>query len=244
MISREELNEALIDPAACAARRLFAHTVGAALEDTGRLLFTAGHLFGPDRKAGASPFGHGNDREVGVAMASEISGELTLAAAALITSDQLYAAMALVRQIVEVEYLLWAFGSRKAEADAWLRSSHEERLQMWMPRHLRSKSEGRFGSKDYQDHCERGGHPTPEARFLLREHGARISAEAVWLEVAQHSVGCWDYLVAAIAELENLEVYGPMILERQTTRELHSSRESWQSVDAFPALASRWKSER
>lgn len=42
---------------------------------------------------------------------------------------------------------------------------------MWMPRHLWSKSEGRFGAKDYQDHCERGGHPTPEARFLLREHG-------------------------------------------------------------------------
>lgn len=244
MVTREELNEALIDPAACSARRTVVHSVGAALEDTGRLLFTAGHLLGSDRVTGVSPFGHGNDREVGIAMASEISGELTLASATLISNDQLYGAMALVRQIVEVEYLLWAFGSRKAEADAWLRSSHEERLQMWMPRHLRFKSEGRFGSKDYQDHCERGGHPTPEARFLLREHGARISAEAVWLEVVQHGVGCWDYLAAAITELESLEVYGPMILERKTTRELHSSREAWQSVDTFSALASRWKSER
>lgn len=66
----------------------------------------------------------------------------------------------------------------------------------------------------------------------------------MWIELVQHSLGYWDHLVAAIAEPENLEVYGTMILEREMTRHLHSSRDVWRRVDRFPALASRWKAVR
>jgi hypothetical protein len=244
MPSAEELNAALHDPTASLNRRLVAGRVGQALADAGGILFTSGHIIGSDRQSGLSPFGHGNDREVGVATASQIGGELVLGAAKLIETDLLYAAMALVRQLVEVEYLLWAFGSQAAESDVWLRSSHDDRLRMWQPRHLRAKSNGRFGTQDYQNHCNRGGHPTPEARYLLPGHSVRLSQDAVWVELAQHGVGCWDHLVTAIAELDSLESLGPLLLEHPSVREFHASRHLWTSTEHFPTLAQAWTSDQ
>lgn len=236
----EELRAELHDPAATAERRAVVGWVGQALTDSGDLLFASGHLIGPDRASGKSPFGHGDDREVGVAVAAQIGSELVLGGARLTDADQLYAAMALVRQLVEIEYLLWVFGSQAAEADAWLRSSHEERLRMWMPRHLRAKSGGKFGTADYQNQCNRGGHPTPEARYLLYGHAVRLPAEAVWVELAQHGVGCWDHFVTAVSELEALASLGSAILERASTQELHRSRRLWEAADRFPGRARRW----
>lgn len=242
--SSDQLTAALHDPAASLARHVVARQVGQALSDVADLLFASGHLLGPDRADGASPFGHGNDREVGVATVAQIGGELVRSAATLTDASNLYSAMALVRQLVEVEYLLWAFGSRAAEADGWLRSSHEERIQMWQPRHLRAKSDGKFGTEDYQNHCNRGGHPTPEARFLLPGHSVRLPAEAVWVELAQHGMSCWDHLVTAVAELESLESLGPVILERASTQELHRNRQVWEACDNFPSLARSWALDR
>lgn len=240
MVSREELQQALEDEASIDARQRVGEALAVALGDVGEFLFVSGSIVGPDRKSGSSPFGHGSDREVGLAMVTQVAAELVGAAQELNVGDRLYAAMALVRQLVEAEYLLWAFGSAASEADSWLRSSRDVRRQMWQPRHLRKKSAGRFDVEDYSNHCERGGHPTPEARFLLDGHGHRISKEAVLLEIVQHGINCWDYLAQAISELESLETLGPRIMALQSVEEFHAARDIRSSVDRFPELAIRW----
>ena len=110
---------------------------------------------------------------------------------------------ALNRQLVEVEYLSWAFAEDQSEAASWLRSSREERLQFWQPRHVRSRSAGRFRSTDYASHCDLGGHPTPEgARALIgAERNQDTIIEVLFLETATHGISAWDYLVCAVGEL-------------------------------------------
>jgi hypothetical protein len=72
--------------------------VGMALRAAGQILFVGGHLFGPDRVSVESPFGHGNDQGVGVAIATQIAGGLCVGTADLVENDNLYAAMGLLRQ--------------------------------------------------------------------------------------------------------------------------------------------------
>jgi|SRR5581483_1204959 len=92
---------------------------------------------------------------------------MTTSAAVLLEQDNLYGAAALLRQLVEAEYLAWAFAEDRVEAAAWLRSTNEKRREMWQPKHLRERSGGRFRAIDYAHHCECGGHPTPSAKRLL-----------------------------------------------------------------------------
>jgi hypothetical protein len=49
----------------------------------------------------------------------------------LIADGRHYAGAALVRQLVEVEYLAWAFETKDEESAKWLRSRREEREQFF-----------------------------------------------------------------------------------------------------------------
>lgn len=237
VVSDDALSAALHDEPSSQARHVLCRSLGAAFSDVGHLLYLLGDIVGADRKSGASPFRHGSDSTAALGMLGQIAGELVAAAYGLTESGQYYAAMSLVRQLVEVEYLAWAFGSDHSEAETWLRSSHEERLRMWQPRHLRDRSGGRFRGKDYQDHCEKGGHPTPEARFLLPDHSVRLPGDAVLVEIVVHGVSCWDYFVAAIVELDHAEWYAKEVPQRSRVREFHEARSGWAEVERFPELA-------
>lgn len=186
------------DPDAQAAREHLARTLAEAFRRLGALLWVAGAIIGGDRVAGRSPFDFGSDANVGIALVAQIAGELTSGVIALLDQDNIYGAAALLRQIVEVEYLAWAFGSDKAEAETWLRSSRDERLKIWQPRHLRDRSKGRFRGVDYAMHCERGGHPTPYAMQLLPEHPAREGLGGWWFDLCSHGSSTWRYLSEAL----------------------------------------------
>jgi hypothetical protein len=116
-----------------------------------------------------------------------------------------YAASALVRQLVEVEYLAWACAHDPDEAADWVMSDSEARRKRWQPRHLRERSAGRFDAKDYTDHCEAGGHPTPSG--ILTLHGpTQANPELVAMpevtryETVLHFVAICDYLTHALPD--------------------------------------------
>lgn len=99
-------------------------------------------------------------------------GQLVRSAALLMSEGMHYASAALARQVVEIEYLTWAFMEGHQDAAAWLESTHEERRALFSPANLRKTSKGRFLDKDYRDHCEQGGHPVPIGAHLLAPSGA------------------------------------------------------------------------
>jgi hypothetical protein len=152
---------------------LLCEALSAGFQHTGESLRIAGHLFGPQRVDGTSPFGNGDDRLVALGYLSGTAAALLSGAIELLERNNLYAAAALNRQLVEVEYLVWAFAEDQDEAAAWLRSGRHERQQRWQPRHLRDRSDGRFRGEDYAEHCELGGHPTPPGCRVLLARGMR-----------------------------------------------------------------------
>jgi hypothetical protein len=195
------VEDAASDVTSRAVREYVCRTLAATFRATGERLWLGGYMLGTDRRDGRSPFGFGSDATVGLAVVVQIAGELMSSAVALLRMDNLYGAAALLRQLVEVEYLAWAFAEDEQEAMFWIRSDRDERLRMWQPRHLRSRSKGRFRATDYQSHCERGGHPTPDATMLLPGHSRRRLPELWWLDLAEHGVSTWRYAMHAAVRL-------------------------------------------
>ncbi len=204
------------------------------MNGAGHTLWHAGYIVGPDRANGASPFEYGSDAVVGIATALQIGGQLVEGAVTLLTAGNRYAAMALIRQLVEVEYVGWAFAEdQQRTGDTWLRSSDDERRKMWQPRHLRESSAGRFRGSDYGSHCELGGHPTPKARQLLPDHSDELHEGWIWFELCRHGNSAWDYLASAVEAQD----YGSVVLKLPAVASLHAAWKSWQTSDLLLPLA-------
>jgi hypothetical protein len=152
------------------------------------------YIIGPDRVSGDSPFRFGDDRAVGVATVAQIGGELATGAVDLLNATNRYAACALVRQLVEVEYLATAFAEEHEIAAVWLRADRDERLKFWSPARLRQRAKGRFLNADYWNHCELGGHPATAGMRLLPGHEGMHMAY-LWTDLAGHLAGIWRAVV-------------------------------------------------
>lgn len=191
--SAASIREAALDPEIMKVRAELAAFTGATFNATGTQLQVFGHLLGPDRKSGASPFGHGEDAAVAVSLLLRIASQLISAASDLITDGRHYAGAALIRQLVEVEYLAWAFEAKNEVAARWLRSDHKERQTFFTPAKLRKAAEDRFRSIDYGHHCELGGHPTPRSWQLLGEHQA--ISQLMLSDGLGHTGRIWDHVL-------------------------------------------------
>lgn len=128
-----------------------------------------------------------------VSLLLKIASSLISGANNLFISGNAYAAAALVRQLVEVEYLAWAFEDDKKEAEKWIDSDKEERMKFFTPAKLRRAAQGRFRSKDYGYHCELGGHPVPGAKILLED--SELTAQLLLSDMLGHSGRIWDHLI-------------------------------------------------
>ncbi len=227
-----DLATALNDAGSQAARVACCSASGLALAEVGRVLWVGGYIVGPDRAAGESPFAFGSDATVGLATVAQVGAELLGGVGALLPLGNRYAALALIRQLVEVEYLAWAFAEDEPEAASWLRSSPQERRRRWQPGHLRARSAGRFRSTDYGRHCEMGGHPTPDARRALPDHIDGFPTELCWYEATSHGVRIWEYVQAAAEKLG----YGELLDGLSSTTSLAPAVARWRESDRLHVL--------
>jgi hypothetical protein len=235
-VDEEELKAAIIeagkDEAGCAHRIALCEALVLAFGKAGECLWLCGTIIGPDRAEGTSPFGFGSDATVGLATVVRIAGELSSGAVGLLQSGNHYAAAALVRQLVEVEYLAWAFAEDEEEAMNWLRSSREERMRFWRPSHIRKRAGGRFRGLDYSLHCEAGGHPTPEGNGLL-PGGPRVESDFfAWNDLIFHGLSVWDYALSAADRFE----YGNEIRALPEAESLRAARERREASDPLLPL--------
>lgn len=151
----------------------------------------------------------GEDGEAVRAMGAvlQMAGELGYAAGRMLSGKEHYAGAALLRQIVEIEYLTWTFKEGRESVTAWLNSTFEERMRHFFPKRLRANAKGRFLSKDYQDHCEQGGHPVPRGIPLLggREVG---SAQLLLVDLLTHCWRTWDQVRTWLTNLGGAQQIG------------------------------------
>ena len=232
---RRLLVDAEADPIAGELRQGVCRILAQVFSESGAHLWVGGYIIGPDRKEEHSPFGFGSDSTVGLATVAQVAGQLAAGTAQLLDSDNRYAACALLRQIVEVEYLAWAFAEDEEEAAAWLRATRENRLRMWQPKHLRDRSDGRFRAGDYGRHCEVGGHPTPEAGVLLPDHGDQVPSALWWIELATHGLSAWEYLLVGAEHAG----YGAELTGVAERHHLPEAAASWRESDRMAMIARR-----
>ena len=227
--TREAMAIAADDKDAIACRSELARFSAKQLVEAGAELHVLGHLIGPDRAQGSSPFGHGNDETVAVSVLLRVAGQLTSASADLFADGRQYAAAALVRQMVEIEYLAWAFETRDGEAERWLRSDQTERQKFFTPAKLRAAAgQGTFRGKDYGYHCELGGHPVSKAGILLG--GDSAVGQLMLSDLLGHVGRIWDHLYGWAQQNEN----GGPILQR--SRSMSARFQEWKSKDKLVDL--------
>ena len=163
-----------------------------------------------------------------ISLLLRISSQLVSASNDLFADGRHYAAAALLRQLVEIEYLAWAFETKDGEGEKWLRSSKEERRSFFTPAKLREAAKGKFRSKDYGYHCELGGHPVPGAETLLSNN--RNISELLLADLLGHTGRIWDHLIGwASSEDKN----HPILKRRNTMLERYMN---WKNLDPLTAI--------
>ena len=229
---RRDLLDAAQHGEARQSRRDLCEALKPGFRRTGEILRTAGSVHGSQRLDGSSPFGNGDDRLVALGYLSETAAALVGGAVDLMEARNLYAASALNRQLVEVEYLMWAFAEDQEEAASWLRSTQQDRQQRWQPRHLRQRSQGRFRGEDYGEHCEIGGHPTPKGVRALFSGEASFTIEIIVSETAKHGVSAWRYLLLAAVVFAHRHDWDPMTLvPDELAKAVGAAEARWRGVD-------------
>lgn len=222
-------------------REDFCDLLAVALRDGGQILWVSGNFVGPDRVEETSPFRFGDDATVGLATVMQIAGELTKGAISLLRDGNRYGAAALIRQLVEVEYLAWAFAEDEDEARKWMRSDKEERRKFWQPIRIRERADGRFRGVDYAEHCGKGGHPSPEGIYLLPDHRApEASTPFWWCDLAIHGHSVWRYALAASKKLACED----LLLRIDQKTDLAEAERRWRAEDPFIEICRRFAPPR
>ncbi len=188
-----EYREALLEESAQKVSREMCRTGADRLQDCGNVLWAFGLANDPRRRA--------------LAIILQIGDSIARGNVAMLEAENWYAAAALCRQLVEVEYLVWLFGTDPSEAQAWLSATQQDLGRLYRPLAMRKRSEGRFRNQEYRSHCELGGHPNPKAAFLLPERilpddkDTLPTSEWMWVDLGQHLERLWSFAEVATKAL-------------------------------------------
>ncbi len=115
----------------------------------------------------------------------------------------LYPAMALLRQLVEAEFILWKFAQDPTHIRAWLNSTPEERRLHWRPAAIYRDGDNEYRQKDYAMHCELCGHPTPVGTRMAAGVLSFISMAGLLSDQINHSKDAWQHFIEAVELLDN-----------------------------------------
>jgi hypothetical protein len=134
------------------------------------------------------------------ATVTEMAAELCGGAAELARADRFYAAAALTRQLLECGYLFGLANQAPEELARWSQGSRENLRRDFTPAKLRQRSSTSFADSEYHRHCEQGGHPHPDGRYLLRSslEPSERRGPTTWADLALHVAEIWDLFVAAL----------------------------------------------
>ncbi len=225
---REVVKKAAGDPNLVRQRHELAEITADAFAEIGRILHVGGHLIGPDRTKKQSPFAHGSDETVAISLLLRIASKLVSASSDLFANDNQYAAAALLRQLVEIEYLAWAFETRDKDGERWLRSTKSERHSFFSPAKIRKAAEGKFRGIDYSYHCELGGHPVPGSSALLAE--SESTSQLLMSDLLGHAAQIWNH----VASWARANGYGELLFAHN--QELAGRYTRWKKNDPLVGL--------
>ncbi len=120
----------------------------------------------------------------GVALATQMAGQLGQGTAHCFEQRQWYAGNTLIRQLVEVHYLLAHFADDPLQIQRWMRAT-PNRVAHAFALHVMRPVKG-FLESEYRAHRSWGYHPCPSGGWLLPAHQPMLNPELLWLDLIQH----------------------------------------------------------
>lgn len=187
----------LLKPEAAPLRESTCSSLAGCLADTGAVLWAFGLAEQPRRA---------------IAAAIQMGGETARGAVLLLRDNNRYSAAALVRQVVEIEYLLCLFAQDSDEPVRWASSDLASVKRGYQPARMRERCGGRFRAEEYAIHCQVGGHPRFAGSHVLPEHFriGPLSDQAIfaagWVDLAHHLVQVWRWVEEILVKYGLLEV--------------------------------------
>lgn len=169
--------------------------------------------------------------------------QLALGAANLLELDNYYPASALARQLVEFEYLLWAFADEPRSIGDWSASDREARELYWSPRAIYRRDGSEFRRSDYSRHCEQGGHPTPlGVRLGLPPADGDASIFALQLsDLIIHMSSIWASLESLLAKLAQAHCFDlDDVADPGDRAQARQKVEQWKTLDRLGHIASHY----
>lgn len=168
-----------------------------------------------------------DDRELAVALLSRLASELSADIALMCRQSYLYAAGVLLRQLIEIEYLMFLGYIDPANLARWYRADAKEIRKVFSPQRIRNASDGLFRDQEYWLHCEVGGHPHPRARMLLNAYETALAPVASLLPDAVHHLRrLWTSLRLLLPKLD----IGELAL-KEFAEPLVNAIEHWTEVE-------------
>jgi hypothetical protein len=189
-VSMQDYLQHLVNPDAATLRESTCTLLAECLAATGAVLWAFGLAEQPRRA---------------IAAAMQMGGEIARGAVLLLSDGNRSSAAALIRQLVEVEYLLCLFAQHVDEPLRWASSDLAMVKKEFQPARMRTRCGERFRAEEYSSHCQVGGHPRFAGGHVLPEHfrlgplsDAAIFA-AGWVDLAQHLVQVWRWVEEILA---------------------------------------------
>ena len=166
--------------------------------------------------------------------------ELADAAVDMAKKNRFYAVAAVIRQLIECEYLLTLFNDDLEHAGRWGESTPDEVRTSFTPQTMR-KLTG-FADEEYWNHCSTGGHPAPKGARLLEKLDPRrqswpYSAAELLIDLGLHLQRIWKAIDALL--IKHHARYGRVRADERRQAEEAWSR--WLQADpVVEALTEAW----
>ncbi|MGX1770850.1 hypothetical protein ACWIGW_01960 [Nocardia brasiliensis] len=151
----------------------------------------------------------------------------------LIGVNNHYPAYALIRQIVETEFVLWKFQHDPSLVDAWLNSDRESREQGWKPSRIYRDDDNDYRQKDYSGHCEMGGHPTPTGTLIAAGERSDIAEASVVGDLILHLRDSWKHILGVANALDVKYSQPSASIDTELETKVRVALDSWAKTDKY-----------
>jgi hypothetical protein len=169
----------------------------------------------------------------GLCLVSVTGASLGAGVQQLIFQNNHYAASALLRQLVEVEFLLWKFAQDCDEIPGWVNSTREERERNWKPSRIYRDAENDYRQKDYSGHCELGGHPTPVGAEIAAGVRSDIAEASLLCDLINHLRDSWTHILKAIEKVEQRYPHLAPLAADGSVANVEEAVVSWRTRDRY-----------
>jgi len=138
----------------------------------------------------------------GIALLCRLVSGLGQGIATLLGEDNVYGASALLRQLVEIEYLAFVGFQDPQRIGDWHASDQETLRKGFTPQKMRAESGGLFADQEYWLHCQIGGHPNPKAWMLFHETNGANQICFIAPDSVHHLRRLWTSMRLLLERLE------------------------------------------